>query len=75
MRSSELSNSSESPAASCNSSRTGLGNTTRPALSTVKVVFIMAFYHGYYHQQRGSLRTTHLCAYIVEVFRRYERYR
>ena len=70
MRSSELSNSSESPAASCSSSRTGLGNTTRPALSTVKVVFTMAFYHSYCHNHLASADG----AYIVEVFRPYERY-
>jgi|SRR5271154_920801 len=40
MRSSELSSSSESPARSCSSSRTGLGKTTLPALSSVKVVVI-----------------------------------
>src|SRR5580698_9110223 len=51
MRSSELSNSRKSPGASCNSSRTGLGSTTRPALSTVSVVTIMAFYHSWCHLQ------------------------
>src|SRR5438552_4153391 len=38
MRSSELSNSRESPGLSCNSSRTGLGSTSRPVLSSVRVV-------------------------------------
>ena len=42
IRSPELSKSKESPADSCNSSLTGLGKTTRPALSTVKVVFMAA---------------------------------
>lgn len=46
---SELSSSRESPGASCIWSRTGLGRTTRPALSIVRVVFIMAFYHVLYH--------------------------
>src|ERR1700734_4106973 len=44
-RSSELSTSNESPGLNCNSSRTGLGRTIRPALSIVNVVTIMAFYH------------------------------
>src|SRR5437870_7145458 len=38
MRSSELSNSRESPGLSCKSSRTGLGSTSRPVLSSVRVV-------------------------------------
>src|SRR6266699_6933984 len=42
MRSSELSNSRESPGLSCNSSRTGLGSTSRPVLSRVRVVTINA---------------------------------
>src|SRR2546430_5747197 len=47
MRSSELSNSRESPGLSCNSSRTGLGSTSRPVLSSVRVVTINAIlpYH------------------------------
>jgi hypothetical protein len=40
--SSELSSSNESPARSCISSRTGFGKTTRPALSSVKVVVMNA---------------------------------
>src|ERR1700680_2478055 len=49
--SSELSSSKESPGLICKKSRTGLGRTTRPALSIVRVVFITAFYHGIYHLQ------------------------
>src|ERR1017187_5158923 len=49
MRSSELSSSSESPARSCISSRTGLGRTTRPALSSVKVVVMTPLYNGICH--------------------------
>src|SRR5205823_7580957 len=43
----ELSNSRESPGLSCNSSRTGLGSTSRPVLSSVRVVTINAIlpYH------------------------------
>src|ERR1700683_1114307 len=48
-RSSELSTSNESPGPNCNSSRTGLGRTIRPALSIVSVVTIMAFYHTNWH--------------------------
>jgi hypothetical protein len=47
MRSSELSSSSESPARSCISSRTGFGRTTRPALSNVKVVVIDSIIQWY----------------------------
>src|SRR5437870_1326480 len=47
MRSSELSNSRESPGLSCNSSRTGLGSTSRPVLSRVRMVTTIAIlpYH------------------------------
>jgi len=51
----EISSSRESPAESCNSSRTGLGRTTRPALSTVSVVVMMVFYHGIYHFEWHSV--------------------
>jgi len=57
MRSSELSSSRESPARSCISSRTGFGKTTRPALSTVSVVFIMALYHSICHPEWHSMIT------------------
>src|SRR5207245_3593788 len=60
MRSSELSNSRESPGLSCNSSRTGLGSTSRPVLSRVRMVTTIAIlpYHLPFRMAEAELRTS-----------------
>ena len=63
----ELSSSSVSPGTSSISSRSGFGNTIRPVLSSVSLVFILVSYHGNYQWQMANTNSNTLGFWSVTV--------